>query len=84
MDRENTDGARKAVTAKRVEELVARAAKRADWARSALQAAAGDLAGIEDASGGLLTSLVEQVHDEAERVGRLAEDIRSRRHDAPA
>jgi hypothetical protein len=66
------------VTAKRAEELVARAAMRTDWARNALQGAADDLAAIDDASGGSLTSLVEQVHDQAERVGRLAEDIRSR------
>jgi hypothetical protein len=75
MGRENTDGARKAVTAKRVEELVARAAARAEWAASALQGAEGDLAGIDDASGGSLTSLVEQVRAAVAAAGYWAGDV---------
>jgi hypothetical protein len=60
--------------------LVARAAKRADWAGDALEQAADDLENVgDDASS--LSGLAETVQDEAEHVARLAKDIESQRSD---
>jgi hypothetical protein len=65
--------------ARRNDELIGRAARRADWAGTALESAAGDLGGAHGAEGNSLTGLTEAVQDEAERVSNLAEDIESRR-----
>lgn len=65
--------------ADRNSELIERAAKRADWAGSALESAAGDLDGTHGTEGNALTGLTEVVLEEAARVSRLAEDIESQR-----
>jgi hypothetical protein len=61
------------------DELMARAAKRTDWAGTALESAAGDLDDAHGAEGNALTGLAEVVLEEANRVSHLAEDIESRR-----
>ena len=61
------------------DELIARAAKRADWAGTALESAADDLDDAHGDEGRPLTGLVEVVQDEAVRVSHLAEDIESHR-----
>jgi hypothetical protein len=66
-------------TAKKDDELITRAAKRADWAGTALESAADDLDDAHHDDGSRLTSLAEVVQEEAERVSRLAEDIESQR-----
>jgi hypothetical protein len=65
--------------AKRDGELITRAAKRTDWAGTALERAAGDLDDAHGVEGKPLADLAEVVQDEARRVGRLAEDIESHR-----
>jgi hypothetical protein len=61
------------------DELISRAAKRADWASAALESAADDLDDAHGDQGKSLTGLVEVVQDEAARVSHLAEDIESHR-----
>ena len=63
---------------RRDDELIRRAAKRADWAGTALEGAAGDLLEA-DIGGAALAGLTEVLLDEAGRVSRIAEDIESRR-----
>jgi hypothetical protein len=65
--------------AKQDDELITRAAKRADWAGTALESAAGDLDDVHGVEGKPLTDLAEVVQDEATRVSHLAEDIDSHR-----
>jgi hypothetical protein len=71
--------ARRDAAVRRNDETIVRAAKRTDWAGTALEGAAGDLDGACDAEGNPLVGLTEAVQDEAERVVNLAEDIESRR-----
>jgi hypothetical protein len=66
-------------TAKKDDELITRAAKRTDWAGTALESAAGDLDDAHGVEGKPLTNLAEVVQDEATRVSHLAEDIKSHR-----
>ncbi len=61
------------------DELIARAAKRTEWAGTALESAAGDLDDAHGNEGAPLTSLAEVVQEEATRVSHLAEDIESQR-----
>lgn len=68
--------------AKLDDDRITRAAKRADWAGSALDGAAEDLDDAHNNEGKPLTTLSEVVKDEAERVSRLAEDIKSQRSQA--
>ena len=68
------------------DELISRAARRTGWASSALEGAAGDLADVgsdvgEEDNAYSLTGLAELLHDEAQRVSHLAEDIASQRGD---
>lgn len=80
MPRHKIDGETKDAAAKRDDELVSRAAKRTDWAGTALEGAAEDLEDVgEDDSA--LTGLAETVQDEAAHVARLAKDIESQRVD---
>jgi hypothetical protein len=80
MPRHKVDGESKEAAARRDNELVERAAKRADWAGNALEHAADDLEDVgADESG--LTALAETVQEEAEHVSRLAKDIESQRTD---
>jgi len=65
--------------AKKDGELITRAAKRADWAGTALESAAGDLDDAHGVEGRPLADLAEVVQDEATRVSHLAEDIESHR-----
>jgi tagatose-1,6-bisphosphate aldolase non-catalytic subunit AgaZ/GatZ len=67
--------------ADRNDELIARAARRADWAGAALVSAAEDLGGAHSCEGNPLTGVSEVVMDEAARVCRLAEDIASQGRD---
>jgi hypothetical protein len=67
--------------ADRNDELIARAARRADWAGAALVSAAKDLGGARSCEGTPLTGVSEVVMDEAARVCRLAEDIASQGRD---
>jgi hypothetical protein len=60
-------------------EKVGRAAKRAEWASTALDVAADDL--TEASESGALDGLSEVVHEEAATVSRIAEDIESRMND---
>lgn len=62
------------------EELIGRAAKRTDWAGTALESAGDDLAEASD-HGGSLDGLKDRVQQEAEVVSHLAEDIESRKDD---
>lgn len=71
--------ARASGAANRDDELIARAAKCADWAGTALESAAADLRGAHDSGGDPLLGLAEVVLDEAARVSHLAEDIESQR-----
>ena len=59
--------------------LIARAAKRTDWAGAALESAAGDLDDAHGSEGDALTGLTEVVLEEAGRISHLAEDIESHR-----
>lgn len=61
------------------DERITRAAKRADWAGTALAGAANDLDDAHGEEGKPLTGLAELVQEEAERVASLAEDIDSHR-----
>jgi hypothetical protein len=65
-------------SAKRSNELIGRAAKRAGWAGTALESAARDLDGTWGADGNALSGLAEVVQDQATRVSNLAEEIESR------
>ena len=65
--------------AKKDDELITRAAKRTDWAVTALERAADDLDDAHNEEGSRLTSLAEVVQEEASRVAHLAEDIESQR-----
>jgi hypothetical protein len=67
--------------ADRNDELIARAARRADWAGAALVSAAEDLDGARSCEGKPLSGITEVVMDEAARVCRLAEDIASQARD---
>jgi hypothetical protein len=73
--------ARATAAATRNEHLIERAAKRADWAGAALESAAGELGGADGGKADALASLAEVVLEEAAVVGRLAEDIESRKDD---
>jgi len=66
--------------ARRDDELIARAAKRADWAGTALRTAASDLCDAHSDDGNPLTGLAEVVLEHAVRASSLAEDIERRRH----
>jgi len=66
-------------SAKRSDESIRRAAKRAGWAGTALESAARDLDGACGTDGNALSGLAEVVQDEATRVSGLAEEIESRR-----
>ena len=68
-----------AAPTERDDELIARAAKRTDWAGTALESAAVDLDEAHGNEGAALTSLAEVVQEEATRVSHLAEDIESQR-----
>jgi hypothetical protein len=57
--------------------LIARAAKRTDWAGTVLEGAAGDLGDAHGDDGKALTGLAEVVLEQAARVSHLAEDIES-------
>ena len=63
----------------RNDELIALAANRAEWARTALITAARDLDAVHGVDGRRLTSLAEVILEEAARVSNLAEDIDSHR-----
>jgi hypothetical protein len=65
--------------ARRSDQLIARAAKRANLAGTALASAAGDLGNAHSRDGNALTGLAEVVLDEAGRVSNLVEDIESHR-----
>ncbi len=65
--------------ARRDNELITRAAKRTEWAGTALESAAGDLDDAHSGEGDSLTGLAEVVLDAAVRVSHLAEDIESHR-----
>jgi hypothetical protein len=78
MPRHKVDGETDDAAAKRDDALVSRAAKRTDWAGSALEGAAEDLDGVGGDGTGL-TALAETVQEEAEHVSRLAKDIESQR-----
>jgi hypothetical protein len=60
---------------KRNDALIGRAARRADWAVSALEGAAGDLTRAHGPEGNSLTGITEIVRDQAERLSSLADDI---------
>lgn len=62
---------------KRNDALIGRAARRADWAVSALEGAAGDLTRAHGPEGNSLTGIAEIVQDQAVRLSSLAEDIES-------
>jgi hypothetical protein len=59
--------------------LIARAAKRAKLAGTALASAAWDLDDAHDRHGNALTGLAEVVREEARLLSRLVEDIESHR-----
>ncbi len=63
----------------RNDDLIRRAARRVDWAGTALDSAARDLLSASGTDGNPLTGLAEVVQDEAVRVSNLAEEIESRR-----
>jgi hypothetical protein len=65
--------------ARRDDALLARAARRADWAGTALNTAAGDLSNAHSDDGNPLTGLTEVVREQAGRVRHLAADIESHR-----
>jgi hypothetical protein len=55
--------------------LIRRAARRAGWAVSALEGAAGDLTRAHGPEGNSLMGITEIVQDQAARVSSLAHDI---------
>jgi hypothetical protein len=61
------------------DERITRAAKRTDWAGTALEGAAEDLDVARGEEGSALSGLAEVVQEEARRVSHLAEDIESHR-----
>ena len=63
--------------ARRDRDLIARAARRADWAGTMLRNAAGDLKHAQGEDGNALSGLAEVVRDQAARVSNLAKDIES-------
>ena len=63
--------------ARRDRDLIARAAKRADWAGTMLSSAAADLSDAHGEDGNALSGLAEVVRDQAARVSNLANDIES-------
>ena len=65
--------------ARRDDAMIARAARRADWAGAALRTAARDLSDAHGEDGNLLTGLAELVLEQAARASSLAEDIERRR-----
>jgi hypothetical protein len=65
--------------AKMDDDRITRAAKRTDWAGSALEGAAEDLDDAHGDEGKPLTTLSELVKEEAARVSHLADDIESQR-----
>ena len=65
--------------ASRNDVLIARAARRAEWAASALGGAAADLGAAHDREGNPLMGLAEVVSEGATRVSHLATDIESQR-----
>jgi len=75
----NGRSAQEDAAAEKDDELIARAAKRTDWASTALESAAGDLDDAHGVEGKPLSDLAEVVQDEATRVSHLAEDIESHR-----
>jgi hypothetical protein len=70
---------RKNAAARESDQLIARAAKRANLAGTALAGAAGDLDNAHSRDGNALTGLAEVVLDEAGRVSHLVKDIESHR-----
>jgi hypothetical protein len=66
-------------SARKDDELIARAAKRTDLAGTALASAAGDLDIAHGRDGNLLTGLAEVILDEAGRISHLVNDIESHR-----
>jgi hypothetical protein len=64
---------------RRDDELIARAAKHADWAGAALRTAARDLSDAHSHDGNPLTGLAEITLEQAARASSLAEDIERRR-----
>jgi hypothetical protein len=60
---------------------ITRAAKRTEWAHSALAGAADDLDDAHGEKGKPLTDLAEVLQHEATRIGNLADDIES--HKSP-
>jgi hypothetical protein len=73
------DAARASAAARRNDELIARAARRVDWATTALDRAAEDLDRAHDGTGRVLTDLAAVVLKEARRVSVLVEDIENHR-----
>ena len=65
------------------DELIARAAKCADWAGAALRTAARDLGDAHGDDGNALTGIAEVVFEQAARASSLAKDIERRRPAAP-
>jgi hypothetical protein len=80
MPRHLREGESKEAAAERDNQLVERAAKRADWAGEALEHAADDLEDV-GAEQSRLSGLAEAVQEEAEHVSRLAKDIESQTTD---
>jgi hypothetical protein len=76
IDRPTEQGS---TAARRDDALLARAAKRADLAGTALAGAAGDLGNAHGRDGNALTGLAEVILDEAGRVSHLVQDIESHR-----
>jgi hypothetical protein len=76
-DKIDRRGAQEDAAATKDDELITRAAKRTDWAGTALESAAGELDDAHGVEGKPLTDLAEVVKDEATRVSHLAEDIES-------
>jgi hypothetical protein len=62
---------------KRNDALIGRASRRADWAVSALEGAAGDLTSAHGPEGNPLTGITEIVQEQAVRLASLADDIES-------
>jgi hypothetical protein len=60
---------------RRNDALIGRAAQLADWARTALEGAVGELDRAHGPEGNSLTGITEIVQDQAVRLSSLAEDI---------
>jgi hypothetical protein len=65
----------KDAASKRNDALIGRAARRARWAVSALDGAAGDLTRAHGPEGNSLMGITEIVQDQAARLSTLAHDI---------